>query len=310
MIFSQPLPFSEAWHRLQSLGLLPTHLGSADIRDQWDAELRERSLFSARMTKAQILEGYREEIGDLLEGRTNIATARARMQDRFDSLAFDPLQGGFPDEEGEPMEPGSLKDHSSEDRIDLVLRTNMAQVANFADTQRAMGDTALYRYPAWELTRVESRLVPRGLRRAKGGALVPDAGKDWPSRWEKCDGQFFDGHMIALKDDPIWDAIGSSGNFPDALDTSYPPYAFNSGFGRREVSRRECELLGLIGGENAPRPVDVRMNERLAASIKGIPTADIEAIIKGLDAEIEGHKLKLKSQGYDHATRKQEATAK
>ena len=305
MTFTDPLPLSEALDRLASLDELPTHLSSAELRRAWDADLRARSIFSARTTKAGVLNEYRTQLAEMMNGETNIATARAKIQDLLDGLGYDAERGGFPEDTAiPPAERGTLRDLSSNERVDLVLRTNMAQVANFADTERAMGDDALYWHPAWELVRVASRLVPRGLKRTKGGALVEDAGKDWPSRWEQLGGQFYDGHMIARKDDPIWEQIGSSANFPDALDASYPPYAFNSGFGRREVARRECELLGLLGTEDAASPVTVRMNEGLQASAEGMSDTDLRAIRTGLQTELAGTKLKLKAEGYDLATRR------
>jgi len=45
--------------------------------------------------------------------------------------------------------------------------------------------------------------------------------------------------MIALKDDDVWDQLGSSDFFPDGLDNPYPPFAFNSGMDVRDVIRSE-----------------------------------------------------------------------
>lgn len=303
MTFDEPLPWTEALDRLDGLGLLPTHLSSAELREEWGADLRARSLFSARTTKADVLEGYRGQLREMLDGKTNIATARAKIQDMLDGLGYDPERGGFEGEEVEPAERGTLRDLASNERIDLVLRTNVAQVAGFAETQRAMGSEELYWFPAWELIRVATVTTPRGKRRTKEG-LVDDPGKDWPSRWEKAGGDFYDGHMIALKDDPIWQRLGDSALFADALDTSYPPWAFNSGYGRREVPRRECLLLGLVSTGARPAPAPVKMNEGLTTTADR-PAAELAALTKDLDTAIDGLKVRLKAKGYDLATRRQ-----
>ena len=57
--------------------------------------------------------------------------------------------------------------------------------------------------------------------------------------------------MIALKNDPIWERLGDPKTFDDALGNPYPPFAFNSGYDVRDVSRKEAERLGVIA-PNAP----------------------------------------------------------
>lgn len=59
--------------------------------------------------------------------------------------------------------------------------------------------------------------------------------------------------MIALKDSPIWAALGDgAGDYTDTLDNPFPPFAFNSGMDWRDVPRAECEELGLIAGDETP----------------------------------------------------------
>jgi hypothetical protein len=299
MNFSTPLPWTEVLAELDSKGLLPSHLSSRELREEYGTDILHRSIFSARTTKAQVLQGYREQVAELLNGGTNIATARLKIQELLDGLGYDAERGGFPDTPGEPASYGSLQDLRSNQRVDLVLRTNMQQVAGAAETERANSDDALYWFPAWELVRVASVLTPRGMKRTRDGDLVEDPGQDWPSRWEKAGGKFYDGRMIARKDDPIWEKIGSTALFDDALDTSFPPWAFNSGKGRQEVARRECLALGLLGEADKVSPVTVRMNEGLAASVKGVAPDLIRAAQKDLRTKLDGYKLKLEAMGFD-----------
>ena len=157
--------------------------------------------------------------------------------------------------------------------------------------ERAMGDDALFWFPAWELTRVAA-------------ADMDDEARDWPSRWQKIGGKFYDGRMIARKEDPIWAALGSSQNFPDALDMIYEPFAFDSRYGTREVARRECEALGLLTEADKVSPLTVRMNEGLKADASKFSKPELDAIMAGLDAEIAAGELRLKAQGYDLASRR------
>lgn len=295
MTFAEPIPFQEALDDLAARQLLPTALSSAEIREQWESDLRQRSLFSARTTKADILASYREQLTELLDGQTNVATARAKLQDLFDGLGYDAERGGFEGEEVEPAERGSLRDLSSDQRINLVLQTNLRQVANAAFHQRATQDDELYWFPAYELVRIYPRQVPRGERRVKGG-IVPDPGQDWPSRWEKIGGEFYDGRMIALKTSELWHELGSSANFNDGLDASFPPFAFNSGFGWREVPRRECVALGVAGASDPQAPHAVRVNEGLQQSAQDFSTEELKAIRAGLQTEIAAGKIKLSAE--------------
>ena len=253
---------------------------------------------------AELLKGYRKLIAEMMRGNWNITTARAKIQDLLDALEYNAENGGFPGLPVEPAEHGTLQDLASNDRVDLVLRTVTAQVAGIAETERAMGDDALYWYPAWELVRVATVVIPRGKKLGKCGELEDDPGQSWPDRWAKCGGQFYSGRMIARKDNPIWNEIGNSANFPDALDTSYPPYAFGSGMGRREVPRRDCVEIELITAADEVSPLAVRMNEALQASVKNISTEELKAIRDGLQKEIEESEIKLKAIGYDLKTRR------
>ena len=109
---------------------------------------------------------------------------------------------------------------------------------------------AVDEYPALELKRIYSRDVPRGTK---------DPEDSWPARWEAAGGELIDGRMVALKDDPIWQALGDGdGGYDDTLGNPFAPFAFNSGYETLDVSRKESVSLGLIGeNEHAdPAPID------------------------------------------------------
>ena len=76
--------------------------------------------------------------------------------------------------------------------------------------------------------------------------------------------------MIALKNSDIWDRLGDSTTFPDALGNPYPPFAFNSGMGVEDISRAEAERLGVIEPHTpAPRPRERALTEDVKASPSG-----------------------------------------
>jgi hypothetical protein len=246
MIFREPIPFAEALQSLRARTILPTNLSSAELT-QLAADVRQKSLFSARTTNAGYLEEVRGKIDALLSGETNEATARAQLQDVLDRLSYAP-ETGFPGEDAvPPAQQGELRDLSSDKRIRLVLETNLRQAANFGFQRQGQDDLARWQFPAYELIRLEPREEER----------------DWQERFVRAGGELYDGRMIALKDADVWSQLGNSGLFDDGLDTTYPPYAFNSGMGWREVSREDAIALGVISAGEMPDFQATRLFEDL-----------------------------------------------
>lgn len=93
------------------------------------------------------------------------------------------------------------------------------------------------RYPAWRLTRTAYRTTTR---------------QDWLARWEAAGNAVgwrgaSKSDFIALKNSPIWKAIGDgTGGYTDTWGNPYPPFAVDSGMGWMRVSYREAHALGLI----------------------------------------------------------------
>lgn len=245
MEFTEPLDFQEALRIASDRNLLPTNLSSAQIAE-WDAELKNLSVFSARTNQIAHLQKIKDLAEDLLKGEFNEATARALLQDSADALSYDPARG-FPglDENGltgsiPPAEPGSLRDLSSETRTQLIVRTQMRQMANRGYREQGTSPDALFQFPAWEFTRIYPRTNPR---------------TDWLDRWAESGGLIYGGRMIAEKGSPVWAAMGSKTLFSDAIGTDYPPFWYNSGGGWRQVSRANCTALGVpLSAKATPAP--------------------------------------------------------
>ncbi|MFC5049243.1 hypothetical protein ACFPK9_01235 [Rubritalea spongiae] len=222
--------------------VLPSALSSAELRDLLEKELRERSVFIARTTKAEYLQGLRSAIERALQGGYNNDLPRLKQELRgmLTRLKYTP-ENGFPGDETlgiPPAEAGSLRDLSSDKRLNLILETEIKKHRGAAQKARGNSEAGLRGYPAWELVRVQSRREPRGM---------PGTGTlGWQRRWFEVGGPTNStGRLIALKTDPVWKKLGSSSYFDDALDTEHPPFAFNSGMGWRAVSASELEDLGI-----------------------------------------------------------------
>ena len=226
----------DALRAAQARGVLPTSLGTAELRDL-GADVLSSSVFTARGTNAVYVSKLKEVVDSLAAGDINFATARWTLAETLKALGYTP-EGGFPDLEPGQVPPalaGTLQDLSSKRRIEFILKTQIALVRGKGQAFRGHARAAAF--PAWELVRVYQVSVPR----------------DWPSRWTIAGGK--PGPMIALKGDPVWGELGSYENFQDALGVDHPPFAFNSGMGWREVAAGEVRKLG-ITGPNGESPKD------------------------------------------------------
>lgn len=223
MPINLPTTFRDALQYLAERHIMPTSMNTAQLR-QLGTDIRQKSFFSAGNMMTDTLDAMKERVGAMARGELSESSARAELQEMFDRLQY------------EPQKPG-IQDLSSDARVRLDLETNLAQAMSFGQLQQGNDSGARYQFPAWELVRLEQRMEPR----------------DWPSRWQEAGGDLTDGRMVALKGDQVWEALGDSGLFDDALDTAYPPFAYNSGMGWAEVGRDEAIQLGVLDpGETPP----------------------------------------------------------
>ena len=204
--------------------LLPTDLGSDEIKTHFAKEILQRSIFSARMSVAHYLAKIREVTTAISAGEINQADARAQL------LAVLEQIGHTPQDEGGLRNPASIR------RLNLILDTQ-TQMASSVARISEQTDATVNLFPAWELTRLETRAVPRA---------------DWMQRWTAAGNSVnWEGAvrrpMIALKSSPIWQALGDgAGGFTDTLGNPYPPFAYSSGLDWLDVDRETCEKLGLL----------------------------------------------------------------
>lgn len=216
---------------LRVKALLPTTLGSGEIRERIAADILRRSVFSARMASAPYLAELREVLVQFASGDVNSADATLALTQSLERMGHSPQDGN------------AIANPASQQRLDLILKTNRQMAASVARIEAQTPDT-LDDFPGWELMRFSGRLVPR---------------EDWHRRWAAAGdavgwqgaarhtGEYPEWSFIALKSSPIWAALGSgAGGFRDTLGNPYPPFAYGSGLDWDDVGRERCEALGLL----------------------------------------------------------------
>ena len=213
--------------------LLPTSLGSEEIREKIAADILRRSIFSSRMTSAGYLAKLREVIAQMLEGKISQATARDTLEGILEQMGHS-MQDGF-----------GLKNPASIRRLNLILETQTQMAASVAKSHEQT-ESVVNEFPAWALMRLESRRAPREDWLARWNAAGSSVGWEGAKKepWHGSGASFA---FVALKSSPIWGAIGNGvGGFNDTLGNPYPPFAYSSGMGWEEVDRATAENLGLV----------------------------------------------------------------
>lgn len=261
-LFNDPTTLPEAVKTLLARDLLPTDMDTGGIREL-DASLRNQSFFSAQTTNQYLLQLYRDRIAGILHPVVQDGGATTQFSDAYvrrDIKQFLKQVGYQP----EPGEEGTLKDLSSDARINLVIRTNVELAQGQGNWMQSQNHGVLTAFPADELFRLEYRHVPRYwlMRWRMAGSAT---GRPLNDGWTITP----DNRMIALKNHPIWMWIGSSKLFPDALDVLWPPFAFNSGMWVRDVDRNETMKIGLLKpGQNVPPMSLVDVFQKIESLLK------------------------------------------
>ena len=236
-----------------SKALMPTTASSAEIRAAVSAQIRARSVFSARTPSMRYLAKLQQVLAEIARGTMNDATARTILRSFGKSIGYTP-EGGFPGEKiTPPAEAGSLQDLLSPSRLKVLLETPTRLARSARQQIDGSSEYALHAYPAWSLERVYSRRVARSdwmeRWRAAGESV------SWEGAAQPASGILGEPRMIALKDSPIWQAIGEgAGGYEDVIGTTMPPFAYGSGLGWVAVKREQAEALGLLAGGDPDAP--------------------------------------------------------
>jgi hypothetical protein len=237
MPLTTPMSFREALAYLIRKKALPTSATSAEIA-QWDAALRDSSLFSAQT----LMEGYLEDIrtavlstidpqrvrredrvtpdnpeGFVTEGM-NDAQAREFLREKLKGYGYSP----------DPEKRGTIQDLSSNQRIDLVVQMNKRMAQSEGQKRQRQEPTILHAYPGWELFRAESRKERRNWHEIAKAAAAQTGSKIVLVGTEG---------VIALKNDPVWVAMSDFGR-------EGSPVKWGSGMEFKDVHQRRMIELG------------------------------------------------------------------
>ena len=196
-------------------------VGSNLDSSQWNqiqAGFRNRAFFSSRVAQVNILAAMRDKVREYAEGETDISKIRMKIREDLQRLHYTP----------KPGEQDTIHDLFSQARLDVIIKTNVAQARGYMQYAEGMSPGAFAAFPAQEFTRIRHSRKPR---------------QDWPQRWAKAGGKTYGGKMIALKDDPVWERLSVFGN-------PFPPFDWGSGMGVLDVDRKTAIRLGLVSDED------------------------------------------------------------
>lgn len=192
--------------------------------DTWG---RERAFFSASVDNADTLNAFRNQIQQILDGKSSAAQAREMMRRHLEESGY----------KAKPGLEGTIKDLSSPARREIVIKTNVEMAQGWAEKQQFAGDITL---PGLRLVRANSPRNPR----------------DWARRCSKFAGRDDvvltgdpDAPMVALSCSPVWAQLSRFG-------LPYPPFDYNSGMTTEPVTYDECVQVGLITEENEQEMLD------------------------------------------------------
>ena len=219
-------------------------IGSSLNSREWNlvqAGLRDRAFISSQVESMRILHAARRMVVDRAGGQLSASEIRRDLRKVISSTGYRPPEG----------KEGTLQDLYSKRRLDTIIKTNVEQARGYVRHLDGMKPGAFAAFPGQELIRVRERKEKR----------------DWATRWKNAGGRFYNGRMIALRDDPIWERISVFGN-------PFPPFDWGSGMGVRAVSRRDSIALGVVTDNEVRDKVQelkaekpVSMNENLAVSV-------------------------------------------
>jgi len=272
------LPFSEAVEYIKQKGLMPTSLSSAEL-SELSADIRRRAIFSAGVEKASLLQSLKDEAEKIVgmerdeHGRIrDLPMARLELKRAMEDVGL------------------------SSGRQKLMIETLVNDTRGYGQWLRGQERIALDMSPALELIRT---IDPLG------------APRNWVQRWidaaEETNWEGVSdptsGRMVALKNHPIWQALGDgAGGHDDTLGNPWAPFAFNSGMRTAEVPRKEAVELGLLSADATIEPDDsVGLNDNLEAQADGLDIAALGDLAKQ-GMELIGGVLRLVN-GRTHTVR-------
>lgn len=240
-IFRKPVKFEQAVKTHAAKTVLPLKITTTEAQERYGADFFRRSFVISQVERARRLSTVNRGIGKIIAGTSNPIQVRQDIDAILEKTNYRPPEG----------KEGTIQDLGTKARQNILIRTNVATIRGYAQAMLDNDPTSVDQYPAWELVRDEVRVDPRG---SPSYPAKSDGAIGWPERWQDaCEAANDDeadrvfnetGRMIALKSSDVWQQLGSL--WDDSLGNAFPPFAWDSGMGTREIRRRECVELGLI----------------------------------------------------------------
>jgi len=240
-LVAQVAPITAAAEQLGRKSPVASALRTREWADM-PAQLRTRAMFSAGVEDARFLSTLQAKLLDAIRLKREQVKNGEAFVDRGSFIAD---LRKVAQEQGITLTGwGDITDVGSRARLGLIYDMQIQQAQGYATWKQDQSPDVLAMVPAQELVRIERRKQPR----------------DWEARWTAAGGKLVNGRMVALKTDPVWQAISRFG-------TPFPPFDFGSGMGLRDVMRSEAVELGLIGPDDVPEPVQAGFNDGMEARI-------------------------------------------
>jgi hypothetical protein len=151
-MFEAPLTFAEALAELNSRLDTPTALKYRQIVAAWDADMRARAFFSARVTEAGVLSELHSKVQAVLDGKMTDKQAVALLRDYFVGSGADPLarMGFAPPHRGpERIGARSIDELASLPRLELIIETNLRMAQECGHYQSWAESASYWRYGIW-----------------------------------------------------------------------------------------------------------------------------------------------------------------
>lgn len=258
----QLTPVETALQALARRGALPTNLDSAGLR-ALGAAFHENNLVSAQNNLAGAMDDFKTALEKILSPFTdqrpdritpenpqgNVSTGFSQAEARMQIKDWLKAQGYA----AAPEDRGTIKDLASDRRVNLFIQTNVELSQGRGWFIQSQDADTLVAFPGQELVRIETRKTQRDWQQRFRLAAQTVGDVDAARILEST------GRMIARKDSPLWQALGDgAGGFEDTLGNPFPPFAFSSGMGVRDIGYTEAVKLGLLqpGGKVEPQPLD------------------------------------------------------
>ena len=153
-----PITDTAALEYLEGLTNLPTGLSSAQIAKEWSEDTRFRSFFSARVAKADLLEGMRLRITQVISGQMTPGQAKEWVREFLVTDGASSMRElGFLATDEELNQKDVLSELGSTRRISLIVDQNVRMAQAVSEYQELLESAEFFPYVQYK-TREDGRV--------------------------------------------------------------------------------------------------------------------------------------------------------